>query len=91
MEICNFQMIKRWFSTAYHPQTDGQSEALNQIVEDYLRAYYADEPTSWVNLLSLARFIYNNSINAATKSSPHNLLFGIDCNIRFHLDEMPKG
>jgi hypothetical protein len=90
-EVCNFQMIKRRLSTAYHPQTDGQSEALNRIVEDYLQAYCADEPTSWVNLLPLARFAYNNSINAATKSSPHNLLFGMDCNIRFHLDEMPKG
>ena len=84
-------MIKKRLSIVYYPQTDSQSKALNRIMEDYLQAYYADEPTSWVNLLPLARFVYNNSINTATKSSPHNLLFGMDCNIRFHLDEMPKG
>ena len=90
-EVCSYQMIKRRLSTAYHPQTDGQSEALNRIVEDYLRAYCADEPSSWVNLLPLARFAYNNSVNAATKTSPHNLLFGMDCSIRFHLDSQLQG
>jgi hypothetical protein len=74
-------MIKQQLSTAYHPQTDGQSEALNQIIKDYLRAYCADEPTAWVNLLPLAQFAYNNSMNAAMKTSPNNLLFGMDCNI----------
>jgi hypothetical protein len=39
-------MIKQQLSTAYHPQTNGQSEALNQIVKDYLRAYCADELTA---------------------------------------------
>jgi hypothetical protein len=63
---------------------------LNQIVEDYLCAYCADEPTAWVNLLPLAQFAYNNSINAATKIIPNNLLFGMDCNIQFHADKMPR-
>jgi len=86
-EICNYAIIKRRLSTAFHPQTDGQSEALNRIIENYLRAYCADEPTAWVNLLPLARFAYNNSLNAATKSTPNNLLYGMDCNIRLHLPE----
>jgi hypothetical protein len=72
-------------STAYHPQTDGQSEALNKVIENYLRAYCADEPVAWVNLLPLARFAYNNSMNAATKTTPNNLLYGMDCAIRMHL------
>jgi hypothetical protein len=82
-------MIKKQLSMVYHSQTNSQSEALNRIMEDYLWAYYADEPTSQINLLPLARFVYN-LINIATKLSPHNLLFGIDCNIQFYLDEMPK-
>jgi hypothetical protein len=63
---------------------------LNQIVKDYLHAYCADESTAWVNLLPLAQFAYNNLINVATKMTPNNLLFGMDCNIQFHADKMPR-
>jgi hypothetical protein len=52
-EVCSYAVIKRRLSTVYHPQTDGQSEALNRIVADYLRAYCADEPTAWVNCFLL--------------------------------------
>ena len=88
-EICAHAIIKRRLSTAFHPQTDGQSEALNRIIEDYLRTYCTDEPTAWVNLLPLTRFAYNNSLNAATKSTPNNILYGMDCSIRLHLPEDP--
>lgn len=81
-EICEIQMIKRRMSTAYHPQTDGQSEALNRIVEDYLRAYSTEEPNAWARLLPLAQFAYNNSRNYTTGMSPNRLLFGFDCEIR---------
>jgi hypothetical protein len=53
-EICSLEIIKWQLSTAFHLQTNGQSKALNQIVESYLYAYYVDEPTAWVNLLPLA-------------------------------------
>jgi hypothetical protein len=63
---------------------------LNQIIKSYLHAYYADEPTTWVNLLPLAQFAYNNSINTTTNTTPNNLLFGIDCNIWFHVNGIPR-
>jgi hypothetical protein len=63
---------------------------LNWIVEDYLYAYYADKPTTWVNLLPLTQFAYNNSINAAIKTIPNNLLFGIDYNIWFYANNNPR-
>ncbi len=81
-EICEIQMIKRRLSTAYHPQTDGQSEVLNRIVEDYLRAYSSEDQTAWARLLPLAQFAYNNSRNFTTGMSPNRALFGYDCEIR---------
>jgi hypothetical protein len=89
-KICSQEIIKQQLSTTYHPQTNGQSKALNQIVKDYLHTYYADKPTIWVNLLPLTQFAYNNSMNAAIKTIPNNLLFGIDCNIQFYVDNIPR-
>jgi len=68
-EICELKMLRRRLSTAFHPQTDGQSEALNRIVEDYLRAYTAEEPVSWAKLLPLAQFADNNSHIAPIKTT----------------------
>jgi hypothetical protein len=45
-EICSLEIIKQQLSTTYHLQTDGQSEALNWIVKDYLCVYCVDEPTT---------------------------------------------
>lgn len=81
-EVCEMKIIKRRLSTAYHPQTDGQSEALNRIVEDYLRAYTSEDQTVWAKLLPLAQFAYNNSRNHTTGMSPNRLLHGFDCEIR---------
>jgi transposase InsO family protein len=81
-EVCEIKIIKRRLSTAYHPQTDGQSEALNRIIEDYLRAYTSEDQTVWAKLLPLAQFAYNNSRNHTTRMSPNRLLHGFDCEIR---------
>jgi len=81
-EVCEIRIIKRRLSTAYHPQTDGQNEALNQIIEDYLRAYTSDNQTAWARLLPLAQFAYNNSRNHITGINPIRLLYGFDCEIR---------
>ena len=50
------------FSTAFHPQTDGQTECLNQILEDMLRACVLDFKESWDSKLHLMEFSYNNSL-----------------------------
>src|SRR5204862_2286164 len=81
-EVCEMKIIKRRLSTAYQRQTDGQSEALNRIIEDYLRAYSSDEQTVWAKLLPLVQFAYNNSPNHTTGMSPNRLLHGFDCDLR---------
>ena len=55
------------FSTAFHPQTDGQTERVNQILEDMLRACALDYGSSWDENLPYAEFSYNNSYQASLK------------------------
>ena len=53
--------LSEHFSTAYHPQTDGQTERVNQILEDMLRACALDFKGTWDRCLPYAEFSYNNS------------------------------
>ncbi|GJS87967.1 putative reverse transcriptase domain-containing protein [Tanacetum coccineum] len=63
-------------STAYHPQTDGQSERTIQTLKDMLRAYVIDFGKGWVNHLPLVKFSYNNSYHASIKAAPFETLYG---------------
>eukprot|EP00253_Pinus_taeda_P030964 PITA_30964 len=67
------------FSTAYHPQTDGQTERVNQVLEDMLRAYVMTKPTQWEEYLHLVEFAYNNGYHTSTKLSPFEVLYGRKC------------
>ncbi|GKB49113.1 putative reverse transcriptase domain-containing protein [Tanacetum coccineum] len=66
-------------STAYHPQTDGQSERTIQTLEDMLRAGVIDFGKGWVNHLPLVEFSYNNSYHASIKAAPFEALYGRKC------------
>ena len=67
------------FSTAFQPQTDGQSERTIQTLEDMLRACVLDRPTDWESSLSLIEFTYNNSWHASIKMAPFEALYGRKC------------
>jgi hypothetical protein len=69
--------IKGTLSTAYHPQTDGQTEQVNQELEIYLHFYVNDLHTDWASHLPLAEFAYNDKIHSMMKISPHFALFGL--------------
>ncbi|GKB43223.1 putative reverse transcriptase domain-containing protein [Tanacetum coccineum] len=66
-------------STAYHPQTDGQSERTIQTLEDMLRACAINFGKGWVNHLPLVEFSYNNSYHASIKAAPFEALYGRKC------------
>ncbi|GKG47113.1 putative reverse transcriptase domain-containing protein, partial [Tanacetum coccineum] len=66
-------------STAYHPQTDGQSECTIQTLEDMLRACILDFRESWDVHLLLVEFSYNNSYHASVRCAPFEALYGIKC------------
>nr|GFA70127.1 putative reverse transcriptase domain-containing protein [Tanacetum cinerariifolium] len=66
-------------STAYHPETDGQSKKTIQILEDMLRACVIDFGKGWVNHLPLVEFSYNNSYHASIKATPFEALYDRKC------------
>jgi hypothetical protein len=66
-------------STAYHPQTDGQTERVNAVLEDMLRAYVLSSRGSWEPWLSLAEFDYNNSYQESIKMAPFEALYDRKC------------
>jgi transposase InsO family protein len=67
------------FSSAYHSQTDGQTERTNQILEDLLRAYALKYGKSWDKSLPYAEFSYNNSYQASIEMAPYEALHGRQC------------
>ena len=62
--------IEHNFSTAYHPQSDGQTERVNQTLEQYLRVYANYKQDDWNDYLALAEFAYNNANHTSTGISP---------------------
>ncbi|KAJ1570473.1 hypothetical protein NDA15_007623 [Ustilago hordei] len=68
--------VKHSLSTAYHPQTDGQTERVNQVIEQYLRMYCNYEQNDWANLLDTAAFVYNNTVHNSIGVSPFFACYG---------------
>jgi transposase InsO family protein len=74
-------------SSSYHPQTDGQTERINQILEDMLRASILHFDKSWDKCLSLVEFSYNNSYQASLKMAPFDALYGRRCHTPLNWSE----
>ena len=64
------------FSTIYHPQSYGQTERVNQVIEDMLRMYVMDKPSKWEDYLHLVEFAYNNGYQDSLRMSPFKALYG---------------
>ncbi|KAF8627263.1 hypothetical protein AX17_006344 [Amanita inopinata Kibby_2008] len=75
-ELWRLLSIEGAHSTAYHPQTDGQTERVNQELEQFLRVFINEQQDNWYELLPLAEFAYNNHIHAAMQTTPFYLDMG---------------
>ena len=64
------------FSTSFHPQTDGQNERVNQVLEYLLKMYVKEQLGKWEDYLNLVEFAYNNHYQASTRYSPFEILYG---------------
>jgi len=73
---------KSKLSTAHNPQTDGQTERLNQIVEQYLRNFVNYKQDDWVDLLPVAQLVYNTTQTETTKLTPFFANFGYEADLR---------
>jgi len=75
--------IKSKLSTAFHPQTDGQTERVNQELEQYLRMFIDHRQAQWLEWLGMAEFIYNNKAHSSTRTSPFKANYGQDPRMGF--------
>jgi len=75
-ELNNLLGIQTKLLTAYHPQTDRQTERVNQELEQYLRVFINHRQEQWPDWLGTAEFTYNNKIHMATKVSPFKVNYG---------------
>ena len=82
--------IETALSTAHHPQTDGQTERLNQTVETFLRIFSSYHQDNWVDLIPFAEFAYNNQKHSSTGWSPFYVLYGCDPNFEINVNPTIK-
>jgi len=75
--------IKSKLSTAFHPQTDGQTERVNQKLEQYLRMFIDHRQEQWPEWLGTAEFAYNNKVHSSTRTSPFKVNYGQDSRMGF--------
>ncbi len=80
-DLYDLLQIKANASTTWHPQTDGQTEQVNQEVEKYLRIFVNHLQDDWVEWLSLTAFAHNNRTHSATGKSPFEVNYGYNANV----------
>ena len=75
-DLCKLLGIKQRMSSAYHPQTDGQTERVNRVLEDMLRNYVGPDQDDWDQYLSTCEFAVNNSYHTGLQTTPFMLNYG---------------
>ena len=83
-DLCKSLSIEVCLSSAYHPQSNGQTERTNQTLEQYFRCSCTCSQDDWISLLPCAEFAYNNSLHAAINQSPFWANYG------FHPSFLPN-
>jgi len=81
--------IKSKLSTVFHPQTDRQTERVNQELEQYLRIFIDHRQEQWPEWLKTTEFTYNNKVHSSTRTSPFKANYGQDPRMGF--EERKKG
>jgi hypothetical protein len=77
-ELMRLMGTKLLMSSAFHPQTDGQSEAANRVIIMYLRCFTGDRPRHWLRWLPWAEYIYNTAFQSSLRETPFRVVYGRD-------------
>lgn len=88
--LCSYLATHRLFSTAFHPQTDGQTERTNQTLECYLRCYINYQQDDWTELLASAEYAINSAKNASTGETPFSQVLTYSPTLRVNIDREPQ-
>ena len=75
-ELFKLNGTKLRMSSSYHPQSDGQTEVINRVIEQFLRAFVHTKPATWGKFLMWAEWSYNTSIHSGTGKTPFEITFG---------------
>jgi len=90
-ELYRLLGIRLSFSTAWHPQTDGQTEHVNQELNQFLRLFVNKQQNDWYNLLPIVEFQHNNHVHSATQQPPFLLDTGRIPHMGFEPSQAPSG
>ena len=90
-EICEKMSIRRSLTTAHHPQADGQTEVMNQILEIMIRSYVGPERDDWASLLDPLKLTYNSAVHTSIGFSPAFLLRGYEPHHALNLHKNTEG
>ena len=75
-ELFRMQGTQLKMGSAYHPESDGQTEVVNRCLETYLRCFIADQPKTWVSWVHWAEYWFNTNYHAATEKTPFEIVYG---------------
>ena len=90
LKICYYLKIKRRLNTVFHSQTNEQMKRQNQILEHYLKVYCTKKQNNWIKLLSIAQFVYQNSVHSVLRISSFYIMYEYNSSSRYDAENIVK-